>query len=65
MDQKEIEFIRSRWAGRACGTDVKKLVDEIARLSEIIEMQTNTIEDTILDRLKDQDQDYRQGMSDF
>lgn len=53
MDQKQIDFIQKRWVGRPNGSDVQKLVDEIARLSDIIEMQTNTIEDTILDRLED------------
>lgn len=99
MNQKEIDFIQKRWAGRACGTDVKKLVDEIARLEEIIEIQTDTIEGHLLDKignqpdlsdrvvqleqklaivqnqkqevqirldkLIDQNQSYRQGMSDF
>jgi len=54
MDQKEIEFIRSRWAGRACGTDVNKLVDEITRLSQIVEKQTDTIEDNLLDKIGNQ-----------
>lgn len=51
MDQKQIDFIRSRWAGRACGSDIQKLVDEITTLEEIIETQTYTIEDTILDKI--------------
>ena len=53
MEQKEIIFIQKRWAGRACGTDVKKLVDEIDRLSNIIDIQTDTIEGKILDDLSD------------
>lgn len=57
MDQKQIDFIRKRWASRACGTDVKKLVDEIARQSDIIESQTQTIEDRILDDIEDQSDD--------
>lgn len=57
MNPKAISFIQKRWAGRACGTDVKKLVDEIARLSDIIDNQTDTIEGTILDGLEGQPDD--------
>ena len=57
MEQKEIEFIRSRWASRACGTDVQKLVDEIDRLSDVVERQTSIIEDRILDDIEGQPDD--------
>lgn len=57
MNQKEIDFIQKRWAGRACGTDVKKLVDEITRLSDIVDSQTDTIEGRMLDAIGDQSDD--------
>lgn len=52
MTQHDIDFIRSRWAGRACGSDVQKLVNEIARLSEIVSVQTDTIEGEMWDKLE-------------
>ncbi len=51
MNQQEIDFIRSRWSGRACGSDIQKLVDEITILSQIIEKQTDTIEDNLWDKI--------------
>ncbi len=54
MTQKEIDFIRSRWSGRAAGSGVEKLVSEINRLSDIVENQTNTIEGKLLDKIGNQ-----------
>lgn len=54
MTQKEIDFIRSRWSGRAAGSDIEKLVSEINRLSDIVENQTDTIEGKLLDKIGNQ-----------
>lgn len=54
MDQKDISFIQKRWAGRACGSDVKQLVDEIARLEDIIDAQAYAIEDKIMDTIAEE-----------
>ena len=54
MDQKRIDFIQKRWAGRPNGSDVQELIDEITRLWEIIDSQTDIIEDRILDKMSDE-----------
>lgn len=51
MNPKEIDLIQKRWIGGSSESDVQKLIDEITRLSDIVETQTDTIEDKMWDEL--------------